>query len=87
MSEHTYGLEQMREPISGSYFLLVFPEKFFTVISEMVRFEGNCIGSACTREWGELMQRKGLHGKLYLIAQCDVLLSIALSDLDCIINV
>jgi len=41
MFEQTAGLEQTRYPTSGSYFLLVVPWKFLTVMSEMVRLEGN----------------------------------------------
>ena len=42
MLEHTVGLEQTRYPTNGSYFLLVVPWKFLTVMSEMVRLDGNC---------------------------------------------
>jgi hypothetical protein len=42
MLEHTVGLEQTRYPTNGSYFLLVVPWKFLTVMSEMVSLDGNC---------------------------------------------
>ena len=40
---HTVGLEQTREPMTGSCFLLVFPVKPSTKTSEMVKEDGYCL--------------------------------------------
>jgi len=81
MFEQTAGLEQTRYPTSGSYFLLVVPWKFLTVMSEMVRLEGNF--DRVSFASGKIDRGKGA----YLIAKSQVLLAVALSNLNRVVDV
>jgi hypothetical protein len=62
--------------------LLVVPEKFLIVMSEMVSLAGNyCVSSLVLLE-----ERKGA-GSTDLVAECEVLLPVALGDFDSVVNV
>jgi len=81
MFEQTAGLEQTKYPTSGSYFLLVVPWKFLTVMSEMVRLEGNYyhVSFRTGLGWWEV--------RAYLVAKSQVLLTVALSNLNRVVDV